>query len=69
MERTRRRKLVDISAIAICATSCGADFWVHIELFGRGKLAGFQTFWEQPHGIASHDAFGDGFARLDPVQF
>ena len=36
---TRRHKLVDNIAIAICATICGADSWVHIELFGcRGRL-------------------------------
>ena len=68
VERTRRHKLVDILAIAICATICGADSWVHIELFGRSKLAWFQTFLELPHGIPSHDTFGDVFARLDPVQ-
>ncbi len=64
VERTRRHKLVDILAIAIC----GADSWVHIELFGRSKLAWFQSFLELPHGIPSHDTFGDVFARLDPVQ-
>ena len=68
VERTRRHKLVDIIAIAICATICGADSWVHIELFGKSKLAWFQTFLELPHGIPSHDTFGDVFARLDPVQ-
>ena len=67
VERTRRHKLVDILAIAICATICGADSWVHIELFGRSKLAWFQSFLELPHGIPSHDTFGDVFARLDPV--
>ena len=68
VERTRRHKLVDILAIAICATICGADSWVHIELFGKRKLAWFQSFLELPHGIPSHDTFGDVFARLDPVQ-
>ena len=68
VERTRRHKLVDIIAIAICATICGADSWVHTEIFGRSKLAWFQSFLELPHGIPSHDTFGDVFARLDPVQ-
>ena len=68
MERTRHHKPVDIPAIAICATICGADSWVHIELFGKSKLAWFQGFLELPHGIPSHDTFGDVFARLDPVQ-
>ena len=69
VERTRRHQLVDIIAIAICATICGADSWVHVELFGRSKLEWFQTFLELPGGIPSHDTFGDVFARLDPEQF
>ena len=68
VERTRHHKLVDILAIAICATICGADSWVQIELFGKSKLAWFQSFLELPHRIPSHDTFGAGFARLDPVQ-
>ena len=68
VERTRHHKLVDIIAIAICATICGADSWVHVELFGKSKLAWFQTFLELPHGIPSHDTFGAVFARLDPMQ-
>ena len=68
VERTRHHKLVDIVAIAICATICGADSWVHIELFGKSKLSWFQTFLELPHGIPSHDTFGKVFARLDPAQ-
>ena len=68
VERTRRHKPVDILAIAICATICGAASWVHIELFGKSKPAWFQSFLELPHGIPSHDTFGDVCARLDPVQ-
>ena len=68
MERTRRHQL-DILAIAICAAICGADSWVHVELFGRSKLEWFQTFLELPNGVPSHDTFGDVFARLDPAQF
>ena len=50
VERTRRHKLVDIIAIAICAIICGADSWVHVEFFGRSKLEWFQTFLELPRG-------------------
>ena len=60
---------MDIIAIAIGATICGADSWVHVELFGKSKLEWFQTFLELPGGIPSHDTFGDVFARLDPTQF
>ena len=69
MERTRRHRLVDIIAIAICATICGADSWVHVKLFGKSKLEWFQSFLELPGGIPSHDTFGEVFARLDPEQF
>ncbi|MCY3691442.1 MAG: ISAs1 family transposase [Chloroflexota bacterium] len=68
VERTRHHKMVDILAIAICATICGADSWVHIELFGKSKREWFQSFLELPHGIPSHDTFGTVFARLDPMQ-
>ena len=65
VERTRRHKLVDILAIAICATICGADSWVHIEIFGRSKLAWFQTFLELPHGFPSHNfRHGAGFGYV-----
>ena len=50
VERTRRHQLVDIIAIAICATICGADSWVHAELFGKSNLEWFQTFLELPGG-------------------
>ena len=60
---------MDIIAIAIGATICGADSWVHVELFGKSKLEWFQTFLELSGGIPSHDTFGDVFARLDPTQF
>ena len=62
VERTRRHKLVDIIAIAICATICGADSWVQ-DLF---KQPG-----SKPELVPSHDTFGDvGSSRvasgLDP---
>ena len=69
IDRCKRRQLLDIIAIAICAVSCGADSWVHIELFGKSKEEWFRTFLELPHGIPSHDTFGDVFSRLDPEQF
>ena len=65
IDRCKRHQLLDIIAIAICAVICGADSWVYIELFGKSKLEWFRTFLELPHGIPSHDTFGD--SRLDPV--
>ena len=69
IDRSKRHTLLDIIAIAICATICGADPSVHVELFGKSKLEWFQTFLELPHGIPSHDTFGAVFSRLDPEQF
>ena len=43
IERSKRHKLLDIIAIAICATICGADSWVFVELFGRSKDEGFRS--------------------------
>ena len=67
VERSKRHKLLD--SIAICATICGVDSWVHMEMFGRSKEEWFRTFLELPGGIPSHDTFGEVFSSLDPEQF
>ena len=69
IERTKRHQLLDILTIAICAVICGADDWVEVEQFGNDKLEWLQTFLTLPHGIPSHDTFGDVFARIDPDEF
>jgi predicted transposase YbfD/YdcC len=69
MNRTKRHDLSDMIFIAICATICGADGWVQVELFGNSKIKWFKTFLSLPNGIPSHDTFGRVFARLDPDQF
>lgn len=69
IKRCQRHKLLDIIAIAICATICGADNWSHIALFGRGKEEWLRTFLELPNGIPSHDTFGRVFSQLDPEEF
>ena len=53
VERARRHDLVDILTIAICATICGADSWVHIELFGKSKLA----WWFRLNKDDGYDSF------------
>lgn len=67
--RTKRHKLLDIVAIAICATIAGADNWEDIAEFGKARVDWFKTFLELPNGIPSHDTFNRVFARLDPEQF
>ncbi len=65
----RRHDLLDIIAIAICATVCGADNWVAIATFGQSKESWLRTFLPLPHGIPSHDTFRRVFAVLDKAQF
>ncbi|MFQ6031028.1 MAG: ISAs1 family transposase [Dehalococcoidia bacterium] len=68
-DHTRRHKLMDIIAIAICGVICGADNWVDLELFGKSKEGWLKGFLELPNGIPSHDTFGRVFAHLDAQQF
>lgn len=64
-----RHKLVDILNIALFAIICGADGWASVAEYGRAKYAWLKTFLELPHGIPSHDTFGDVFAKLRPESF
>lgn len=64
-----RHKLVDIIVIALCAILAGADDWVEVAAFGKGKEQWFRTFLELPGGIPSHDTFGRVFWVIDPDEF
>jgi predicted transposase YbfD/YdcC len=64
-----RHKLMDILTIALCAVICGADGWAAVAEYGRAKISWLRTFLELPHGIPSHDTFGDVFAKLQPEVF
>jgi predicted transposase YbfD/YdcC len=64
-----RHNLIDILAITICASICGADEWTEIQLFGNAKKEWFSTWLELPGGIPSHDTFGRVFQLLDPEEF
>jgi predicted transposase YbfD/YdcC len=69
IERTKKHKLIDIIAIAICGVICGADNWVEIAYFGEVREAWLRQFLELPNGIPSHDTFNEVFARLDAQAF
>jgi predicted transposase YbfD/YdcC len=62
-------RFTDILVLAFCGVLCGADSWVHVELFAKSKLAWFKTFLELPAGIPSHDTFGRVFSLLNPDAF
>lgn len=65
----KRHKLIDIIAIAILATICGAEHFTEMEQWGEANEDWLRTFLELPNGIPSHDTFGDVFARLAPAEF
>jgi len=69
IERCKRHQLLDIMAIAILATICGAEHFTEMEEFGLAKEAWLRTFLELPHGIPSHDTFARVFAQLKPAAF
>jgi predicted transposase YbfD/YdcC len=69
VERTKKHKLMDMVAIAICGVICGADNWVEIAYFGEVKEAWLRQFLELPNGIPSHDTFNDVFARIKGEEF
>lgn len=66
VQRTRRHELIDLLAIALCATIAGADNWVETVEFAQAHQAWLQRFLRLPCGIASHDTFARLFRRLDP---
>jgi predicted transposase YbfD/YdcC len=68
-DSNRRHKLIDILTIGLFAVMAGADGWAGAANYGRAKLAWLKTFLDLPHGIPSHDTFGDVFARLNPDAF
>ena len=71
VERTKRRHLLDILAIALCAVLCGAEGWEDMSAFGQAKAAWLKERLglALPEGIACPDTFRRLFARLDPEAF
>ena len=61
-----RHKLIDVIIIGILAILCGYDEYTEMELFGEMKKKWLSSFLELPHGIPSHDTFGDIFAAINP---
>ncbi len=68
-EDNRWHKLLDIIAIVICSSICGADKWDDVEEFGKAKYDWLNTFLDLGHGIPSSDTYRRVFARLDPQVF
>jgi predicted transposase YbfD/YdcC len=69
IDRCKRHRLIDIIAIAICATICGAEGFTDFQDYGLAKEQWLRTFLDLPNGIPSHDTFQRVFARIDPEGF
>lgn len=69
VDRTKKHALLDILAIALCATIAGADSWDEVERFGEARLDWLRRFLALPNGVPSHDTFNRVFARIDPRAF
>jgi predicted transposase YbfD/YdcC len=52
--------LVEMLVVAVCATLCGADGFVDIELWANERLEWLRRFMKLEHGIASHDTLATG---------
>src|SRR5262245_5811453 len=65
----KRHQLIDIIAIAILATICGANHFTEMEQFGKANEDFLRSLLELPNGIPSHDTIGEVFARLDASEF
>lgn len=63
-----RHNLKDVLLIGLLCIICNGDTYTDMELFGETHEDVLRTFLELPHGIPSHDTFGDIFSRLDPNQ-
>lgn len=69
IERGRMHSLIDIITISICSVMSGAENWVDMEDYGKGKQEWLSTFLELKNGIPSHDTFRRVFSLIDPIKF
>ena len=43
VDRTKRHKLTEVIAIAICAVICGVNGWTDVELFHKSEQDGMKA--------------------------
>jgi len=64
-----RHFLVDVLAISVLATLCGADDFAEITLFGQQKHALLCRYLRLPHGPPAYDTYLRVFEKLDADRF
>lgn len=57
--------LRDILFLGIFAILCGAETYTGMQMFSELHLEELRQYLELPHGVPSHDVFGDVFSRVD----
>lgn len=62
-------EFLDIVAIAVLATLCGADTWNEIESWGIAFKDWLSSFLTLKNGIPSHDTFNRVFQMIAPEEF
>ena len=64
--REKKHRLLDIVAIALCATIAGANDWPQVVAFAQQRQEWLSTFLSLSHGIPSRSTFERVFAALSP---
>ncbi len=64
-DRGNDHLLLDMVALVLCGTICGANSWADIERFAKAHDNWFAQFLELPFGIPSHDTLDRVFRHLD----
>lgn len=57
--------LRDILFLGMFAILCGAETYTGMQVFSELHLEELRQYLELPHGVPSHDVFGDVFSRVD----
>lgn len=57
--------LRDVLFLGIFAILCGAETYTGMSIFSELHITELRKYMELPHGIPSHDVFGDIFSRVD----
>jgi predicted transposase YbfD/YdcC len=65
----QRHELLDILAIALVASVCGAESCVDFAEFGEDREMLLREFLSLRNGLPSHDTFSRVFRLLDPAAF
>lgn len=64
-----RHSLESVLLVTVLAVICGADDWIAVEEYGKGREDMLREFIPLPHGSPSDDTFRRVFMHLDSTAF